>query len=96
MRIFGVIPFIKLQNDTWQLNGEKRRKMRWRANPFTLFEGEQFPMLGGMFMFIFLDRERSLFYQQCNTHDVKKQQQNKTNKKLIEYRVTTVQVHGSR
>ena len=27
--------------------------MRWRANPFILFEGEQFPVLGGMFMFIF-------------------------------------------
>ena len=27
--------------------------MRWRANPFILFEGEQFPVLGGMFMLIF-------------------------------------------
>ena len=33
MRIFEVIPVIKLQNETEQLNGEKRWKMRWRANP---------------------------------------------------------------
>ena len=33
MQIFGGIPFIMLQNDTWTTN--KQWKMRWRANPLT-------------------------------------------------------------
>ena len=37
MRIFGIILFIKLQNDAEQLNGEKRWKMSCRANPFIFF-----------------------------------------------------------
>ena len=38
MRMFGVIPFIKLQNDTEQLNGEKRWKMRdWELNHLSVF-----------------------------------------------------------
>ena len=37
MHIFGVTPFIKLQNDKQKLDGEKQWKIRWRgmrANPF--------------------------------------------------------------
>ena len=46
MRIFGVIPFIKLQYDASKpLNGEERRKMRWRAKPVHLF------MLGWAMLF---------------------------------------------
>ena len=30
-------PFIRLQNDTEQLNGEKRWKMRWKANSIICF-----------------------------------------------------------
>ena len=35
MQIFREIPFIKVQNNTQQLNGEKQWKMRWRAKPVT-------------------------------------------------------------
>ena len=34
MQVLGVITFIKLQNNTKQLNSEKR-KMRWRDTPLT-------------------------------------------------------------
>ena len=37
MHIFGVIPFIKLQNDKQQLNGEKQWKIRWRAKLLICF-----------------------------------------------------------
>ena len=42
MRIFGVIPFIKLKKR--QLNSEKRRKMRRRANPLIFWGGELCPV----------------------------------------------------
>ena len=37
MQVFRVIPFIKLQNNTQQLNSEKQWKMRRRAKPLTCF-----------------------------------------------------------
>ena len=36
-QIFGVMPFVKLQNDTEQLNGQKRWQMKWQAKPLICF-----------------------------------------------------------